>query len=104
MFHNHQKGTQVNHTARSARTPFLRTGLFGVDSGGSNGVWVGEGTALLRQTASADLASAFARSAEHAHTHISAVSAAFAPPSRTSATAQGQVGQATATRPNGAMV
>ena len=24
---NHQKGTQVNHTARSARTPFLRTGL-----------------------------------------------------------------------------
>jgi hypothetical protein len=23
---HHQKGTQVNHTARSARTPFLRTG------------------------------------------------------------------------------
>lgn len=27
MSHN-QKGTQVNHTTRSARTPFLRTGLF----------------------------------------------------------------------------
>lgn len=25
---HHQKGTQVNHTARSTRTPFLRTGFF----------------------------------------------------------------------------
>ena len=55
---NHQKGTQVNHTTRSARTPSLRTGVFGVESGGSDGVGIGEGTASLRQTAAAQSAGA----------------------------------------------
>src|SRR4029077_12719934 len=37
---HHQKGTQVNHTTRSARTPFLRTvvqALRGVFGGGGGG-------------------------------------------------------------------
>jgi hypothetical protein len=50
---HHQKGTQVSHTTRSARTPFLRTGLIadGSDSlrGGGSGVGFRSGiTVLLR--------------------------------------------------------
>jgi len=58
------KGTQVNHTAGSARTPFLRTGFFaalpdsfrGGGSGARSSVGVGGRTSSLRLLASLALA------------------------------------------------
>jgi hypothetical protein len=73
------KGTQVTNTTRSARTPFLRTGIFAA----LRGVFGGGGgrTSSLRPSPSPDLGTA-GICADPPHTHISAEPTNFAPPIR----------------------
>jgi sugar lactone lactonase YvrE len=83
MNDHHQKGTQVNHTSRSARTPFLRTGIFaalrgvfggGGGSGALSSGWVGGRTPALHLLSLALIVTAFLA--------LSAAPASAAPPTQ----------------------